>query len=409
MARLIIQKIRPFDANKDYEVTLSWMGNRAHANRILIYDNETNEVEFDDMISSFALKHTIPAHTLTNGRKYVIQAQVYDVENIPSPLSDKILFFTFETPDFYFNDIPESGKITNASFQASVHYYSSDWEDISSYKFYLYDSTKRQLLESNSLTDSFNISYTYRGLENNTVYYIRCVGVTVNEMEVDTGYLEITVKYENPNTYARIYATPVPSQGCIQVATNLIIIQYNGTDSFEYLDGMGMIDLRDKTLYYDEGFLIKDDFTVLIRGINLWQTADIFKMSNGNHGLTLSSRIYNNGNLRFRLMAPNGIGNYLLYSEEQVFDNTDMVTIAIRRKKNVYQLKVFIEIGDGTEKGNMWYGSERPPQNLINDYDTWINTDEEIHMVSREDFTEYFEDEEPINAILNDIWFGGGE
>ena len=132
-------------------------------------------------------------------------------------------------------------------------------------------------------------------------------------MEVDTGYLEITVKYENPNTYARIYATPVPSQGCIQVATNLIIIQYNGTDSFEYIDGM--IDLRDKTLYYDEGFLIKDDFTVLIRGINLWQTADIFKMSNGNHGLTLSSRIYNNGNLRFRLMAPNGIGNYLLYSD----------------------------------------------------------------------------------------------
>ena len=112
-----------------------------------------------------------------------------------------------------------------------------------------------------------------------------------------------------------------------------MIIQYNGTDTFEYIDGM--IDLRDKILYYDKGFLIKDDFTVLIRGIHLWQTAEIFKMSNGNLDLTLSSRIYHNGQLRFRLLVPNGASNYLLYSDPQVFENEDMISIAIRRKNNV--------------------------------------------------------------------------
>ncbi len=190
------------------------------------------------------------------------------------------------------------------------------------------------------MTDNYNISYTYKGLENNTVYYIRCAGVTVNGMELDTGYQEITVKYENPNTYARIYATPLPSQGCIQVSTNLIIIQYNGTDSFEYINGM--IDLRDKTLYYDEGFLIEDDFTVIIRGTNLWQNADLLKMNNNKPGLTLSSHIYNNGMLRFRLLVPNGVSHYLLYSDELLFNNNDMVTISIRRKNNVYQLKIFV-------------------------------------------------------------------
>ena len=35
MARPQIMRINPFDANKDYEITLSWMGNRAHANRIV--------------------------------------------------------------------------------------------------------------------------------------------------------------------------------------------------------------------------------------------------------------------------------------------------------------------------------------------------------------------------------------
>ena len=404
MAKPTIMRIQPFDANKDYEITLSWMGNRAHANRIIIYDNDTNNVVFDDMVSSFALKHTIPAYTLENSKKYVIQAQTYDVENIPSALSNKVLFYTFATPDFYFEDLANNPIISNSSFTATIHYYSDDWEDISKYVFYLYDASKKQLLKSNELTDDYDISYIYKGLDNNTVYYVRCVGVTVNGMELDTGYVEITVKYENPNTYARIYATPLPSQGCIQVATNLIIIQYNGTEEFEYIDGM--IDLRDKTLYYDEGFLIEDDFTVIIRGMNLWQNADIFKMNNGNLGLTLSSHIYPEGKLRFRLTVPNGVSNYLLYSDEQVFDNTDMVTIAIRRKNNVYLLKVFVELGY-TKEGNMWYGTERPARQLMNNDDNWINTDGDTYVVSKDLYTTYLDGLEPENVVLDDLWLGG--
>ena len=341
MAKPVILRINPFDANKDYEITLSWSGNRAYANRIIIYDNETNDLVFNDTISTYVLSHIIPAHTLTNGKKYVIQAQTYDAEDIPSPLSDKVLFYTFAAPDFYFENLSDNPEIDNSSFTATVHYYSEDWEDISKYVFYLYDASKKQLLKSNEMTDSFDISYTYKGLDNNTVYYVRCIGVTINGMELDTGYIQISVKFENPNTYARIYAAPLPSQGCIQVATNLIIIQYNGTEEFEYINGM--IDLRDKTLYYDEGFLIKDDFTVIIRGMNLWHTTDIFKMNNGDLGLTLSSRIYTDGSLRFRLIVPNGVCNYLLYSDALTFTNHDMVTISIRRKNNIYELKVFIE------------------------------------------------------------------
>lgn len=407
IAKPTIAKISPFDANMDYEITLLWMGSRAHANRIIIYDNDTNNVVFDDTVSSFSLKHTIPGCTLKNNKKYTIQAQIYDVENIPSALSNKVLFYTFVTPDFYFEDLSEHPVISNSSFTATIHYYSEDWEEISKYKFYLYDASRKQLLQSIEMTDDYDISYTYKGLDNNTIYYVRCTGVTVNGMELDTGYVEITVKYENPNTYARIYAAPLPSQGCIQVASNLIIIQYNGTDEFDYADSM--IDLRDKTLYYDKGFLIENDFTVIIRGINLWQTADIFKMSNEIYGLTLSSRIYNNGKLRFRLMVPNGIGNYLLYSDEQVFGNEDMVTIAIRRKNNTYQLKVFIELGFSTNSGNMWYGSTRPARSQTTNYDNWLYTDEKIHMIRHGAFTEYLDKDAPLNAELNDLWIGGGD
>ncbi|MCM1100146.1 MAG: hypothetical protein NC079_00655 [Clostridium sp.] len=340
MARPIISKINPFDANNSFEISISWTGSRAQTNRIIISDNDTNQVVWDDTVSSYTLRHTVPAYTLTNNRQYIIQAQIYDAENIPSALSDKVLFRTFATPEFRFDNPGDDPVISNPSFTATVHYYSEDWEKISKYVFYLYDMSKKQLAASDELTDDRDISYTYRGLDNNTFYYIRCVGMTVNGMELDTGYVEIQVKYENPNTYARIYATPLPSQGCIQVSGNLIVIQYNGTDSFEYTDGM--IDLRNRTLYYDKGFVIPDDFTVLIRGTNLWQTAELFKMKNGGQGPVLSSRIYTNGKLRFRLLVPVGASRYLLYSDEMLFDNSDMVSIILRHRGNVWQLNAFV-------------------------------------------------------------------
>ncbi len=183
-----------------------------------------------------------------------------------------------------------------------------------------------------------------------------------------------------------------------------MIIQYNGTDTFEYIDGM--IDLRDKTLYYDGGFLIKDDFTVLIRGINLWQNTELFKMSNGSLDLTLSSRIYQDGQLRFKLLVPNGASHYLLYSDPQVFENEDMITVAIRRKNNVYQLKVFVELRSDTE-GNIWYGTERPNRKLIQDNDAWIDTEGTTHVAMENDYTLFLDNAEPLHAILDDLWLGG--
>ena len=405
MAKPQINRITPFDANFEYEISISWTGNRAHANRIIIYDNESNQSVFDDTVSSYSLKHIIPPQTLTNGKSWVIEAQILDEENIPSAMSEKVLFYTFQTPDFYFNNIPENGKITNASYAASIYYYSPDWEEISTYVFYLYDSSKKVLIESGKQTEDVNISYMYRGLENNTDYYIRCIGVTVNGMNLDTGYTLISVKYENPNTYARIYTTALPEQGCVQIASNLIIIQYNGTESFSYEDGM--IDLRNKTLYYNEGFLIENDFTLLLRGTNLWQTGDILRMCNKKAGLSLSSHIYSGGQLRFRLTVPNGIGNYILYTEPLVFENEDLVTIAIRRKNNVYQIKTFIELGFVPE-GNMWYGLQHPNPALLGEYDTWIDElAEQTYVVNKNDCTTYLEEQEPSVINKDDLWLGG--
>ena len=127
-------------------------------------------------------------------------------------------------------------------------------------------------------------------------------------------------------------------------------------------------------------------------------------MANSDYGLTLSSRIYQDGQLRFRLMVPNGVGHYLIYSEPQVFENEDMVTVAIRRKNDVYQLKVFIELNFATE-GNMWYGTRR--QKLTEEYDEWIDIDGDTYRVDKDDCITYMEEIEPNNPNIDNLWIGG--
>jgi len=403
LSKPIINKIIPFDAGKDYTVSISWNGSRAYGSRLIIRDHKMPEtVVFDDTITSFSLVHMIPAGTLSNGREYILQAVVFDGEGNPSPASAKVNFYTFKTPDFYFYNLPENHIITNASFDASMYYFSPDPESIDNYRFYLYDSAKKELLCSDILYDDMYLNYTYRGLESNCVYYLRCVGTTVHGMRLDTGYIEITVKYETPDTYSRIYAVNNPKQGCISVATNLIIIQYNGPEEFEYNNSM--INLINRTLYYDKGFLVEGDFTLMIRGTHLWQTEEIFKMKNNEEGLTLSSRIYTDGTLRFKLTVPNGIGHYLLYTGPQKFSDADMITLCLRRINNVYLLQCFTEI-NFSPCGDMWYGFSRPTREALK-YDTWFYEDSIIHKVKKEDITVHKENKPPEKAGKYDLWIG---
>ncbi|MDE6608596.1 MAG: hypothetical protein K2K54_12720 [Lachnospiraceae bacterium] len=403
MSKPIINKIVPFDADKGCTVSLSWNGSRAYGSQIIIRDAKMPEtIVFDDTISSFSLVHAIPPGILLNGREYIIQAVIFDREENPSPASAKVNFYTYKTPDFYFYNLPKDHVITNASFDASMYYFSADMESIDNYRFYLYDSAKKELLCSDVLYDDMYLNYTFRGLESNCVYYLRCTGTTIHGMPLDTGYIEVTVKYETPDTYSRIYAVNKPKQGCISVATNLIIIQYNGTEEFEYNNSF--INLINRTLYYDKGFLVEGDFTLIIRGMHLWQTREILKMKNDEDGLTISSRIYTDGMLRFKLTVPNGIGHYILYTEPQKFSDADLITICLRRINNIYQLQCFTEINFSPD-GDMWYGFNKPTRE-VHKYDTWFYEDSIIHKIQKEDITVHTENKLPERALKYDLWFG---
>ena len=103
---------------------MSYIGNMAYRNRIIIYDAKTLSSVYDQTTSGMAdgisLEHTIPANTLTNGKKYAIQGQVFDSGDTASALSDKAYFWTASAPLFYFQNINEEDTITTASLYAEL-------------------------------------------------------------------------------------------------------------------------------------------------------------------------------------------------------------------------------------------------------------------------------------------------
>lgn len=402
MAKPIINKITSVDALQDYVVTMTYNGNQPYSNRIIIYDGTTLGIVFDETVESFLLKHTIPANTLVNGKKYAIQVQFFDIDGIASALSDKYYFWTLETPLFYFDGINNEDVIKSASLEVNVHYSQSNWEDVKSYKFSLYDATKNLLLESDTMYFAGTLSYVYRGLSNDTNYYIRCTGITERGIELDTGYVKIFAKYENSSLYSRIYAECDEYNGMVKYYTNLILIEPE-EDNYEYDNGY--INLIDKTLTYKDNFLVSGDFTMSIKLKNAYRETTLLKCSNDNIGFTLSSIFADDESLMFKLIAPNGICNYVQYSDKIQVEMDDLVTVHIRRINNVYKMVVFTEFGGGIHEYNLWLGETRPYG--VSHYDVWIDNGAGLIKVDKDDVTVFYQEEIPEDASENKIWIGG--
>lgn len=412
MSKPVINRISPFDASNEYVVSMSFSGNMPYSNRVIVYDAITLSIVYDSTTtnSKFSINHTIPSNTLINGKKYAIQGQVFDSNGTPSLISDKVYFYCLATPSFYFKSINDGIVFNTASIYAELVYEQSDLEEIYEYRFYLYDDTKKLLLESESLYSKDNMTYAYRGLDDDRFYYIQAKGITVNGIQMDTGYVKIFVNYENPKDYKLISAECNDYNGVVTCQTNFVVINPSGTTTgYEYENGW--MNLTDKTLVYDKDFIVKGDFTMSIRGKDMYQNATILKCSNSQMGFTLSSYIYDNGQMRYKLLVPNGTCNYVLYTEPITPNAVDIVTIHIRRIGNVYELYCFIENGE-SEIGNMWFGLSHPLSSELDNYDIWINIDgKNTVRVDKNDVNIFYQKEEPTLLVKknNDIWIGGGE
>ena len=403
MAKPSLLKIVPFDARYEYTLSMNYTGNLPYKNKITIYNAATLAVVYTNTVTSHLLRHTIPANKLTNGTKYAVDCQMFDSNNVASAVSEKAYFYCFETPIFEFDGLKNEDTIQNTMLTLNIKYSQPNWEDLFNYRFYLYNDGKTLIDQSDILYDWANPTYTFKGFDNRTVYYVRATGTTKNGIELDTGYVQFFTDFKNPNSYARIYTT-VSNDSVVHGYTNITLIEPTVPNPDEFTFNNGCIDLTDKTLTYNEEFVVAGDFTMTVKLKNAIENKDILKCSNGTKGFTLSSYLYDDGT-RYKLTVPSIFGDYILYSDPITINYNDVSCIHIRRINNVYLLKVWMN-GAQDDSYNMWIGSNRPLSNLTN-YDVWIDLDKETVRIDKDNVTVYYQDNEPANAVENNVWIGG--
>lgn len=333
MAKAIIPSFMPIDATVDNTITFVYSGDQPYSNRLIIYDADSLEVVYDQTQTTMTLRHTIAANSLTNGTKYAASIICYDQYSTPSTISDKTYFWALATPTFVFANVVDRQVVDVSSFQAIINYSQSNGELINEYRFYIYDSVRAPLDNSEALYNRADISYVYKGLENKTAYFIRAQGVTERGIPLDTGYVEIFVSFANPENYANMYAEQSDGSGIVNYYTNFTAIDPSGEHTYYFENGYIILD--DDTLLYDSNFMFGNNFSLAFK----------FKYDGAKDNLL---RCYNTAGEEFAVHLVKGdeqmrvklvvAGGYIQYSPALHPTPSDDIIVWVQREDNVFKL-----------------------------------------------------------------------
>lgn len=281
----ILNPIAAFDATVEHTISFVAIGGaQVLGNRLVISNNQTGAVVYNQMQTTMRLEHVIPANTLQNGGYY--NAVVYTVSSggEESVASTAVPFYCYSRPTLTINNIPATETIENGTYTFTASYSQAENELLDSYQFTLYDSNRNILSQSNLIyyqTDS-SLSYTFVGMSNDTAYYIGITGETVNGTQITSGLVYFTVRYSQPASFAICDLVNDCENGYIQISSNIVAIDgKSNPDPPIYIDDKE-VDLREHGSWveWDEGFDIQNDFTMRVWGRDFNEYENIITLKN---------------------------------------------------------------------------------------------------------------------------------
>lgn len=346
MSKPQLYTINAWDATIEQTFIFRWEGNQAFGNIIQIKNNTNNEVVYEKPDITMQLKHTLSANTLKNGILYNVRVAVLDIDNNISEYSEPMLFYCFTTPLFKFNNITENDIIKNSSYQITMSYAQIENEPLQSWEIGLYDLSKNRI-QNSGVRYTNNIEYTLTNLEDNQSYYIRATCMTLNNMEVDTGYILFSVNYEQPSIYSLLTLENVKNSGYIKLQSNIRAVEAHSDKEVIYIDNE-FVDLRDNSIYINDDFSLDDDFIINLLGYNLTTNKLIMQLSDGDNIINLYLRkgVYdinsNKEKVFLELNIPINFTSYICFSNYiDNPSNTDLIDIWIKRKNELYEVYIF--------------------------------------------------------------------
>lgn len=354
-----IYNIEPFDVNVGTTIKFGWTGNRAVRNRCIIIDYETDVEVYDHCIDSYKLEHTIDlthVNGMVNGGKYVAFITVFDQYGNESDIQTKIngrVFLCLKTPTYKFSNVKDGDTLAASSYGFQLIYEQENNELLDSWQMTVYDMTNNVLSTSGVKYDTGDLSHPFSGFESKSKYKVRAIGKTVNGMSLDTGYIKFSVSYDAPSVFAMLELTNLPKSGAILVHSNIKSADGRLEKEPEvYIDGE-YVDLSNNTLIYDEGFLLKENFSLVFYAYNITVNVPFFKFySNENkdfEGIITYriGRVGSSGLVGYlELKITNGITNYIVNSnqieiiDENTINENTILGFCLIRENGYYDLQI---------------------------------------------------------------------
>lgn len=296
--QLYIESTYAFDARYEHEFKYLWASNnnQSTANTLIIRDNETNNIVYNSKQETLLLKHILPADTLQNGKTYNVNIQVFDRENNASEFSDILIFKCYTTPTISLNIIQEQ-VIRSSSYLFTINYNQNEGEELQYYSIDLYDANKQFLYNSGA---KYNIEagVILTDFMDNTSYYVKAHGQTINHMEIETDFILFHVEYIKPESYSYMTVENRDLYGDIQFTSFLVSIEgkgINGETTFiedEYVDTVNGVAVK-----FDENFTINNGIISLVgKGFILDQSFLIMGNKKNTMTFTWRSGIYKQEN-----------------------------------------------------------------------------------------------------------------
>ena len=319
-----------FDATQSQVFSFTVMGgDQVVGNKLTIIDNVSGNVVYTHEIESYVYNQTLPANTLTNGGYYAFYFQTININGDYSAQSDTLTFKCFTAPTLVITNIPILKVIESASYKFSCRYSQVEDEPIDYLYFYLYNSSKELVQQSDiyTIVDALpDISetifeHTFNGLIDNETYYVRTIGLTINGTSVDSGYYDFSVDYKYDGTYMIVSAENKANSGYVLLSNNVseidgTVYDKDGNIIEPTLIGGEIYLVNGEELVWNEGFQFKNtQFTK----IKWWQPVwlgETLVMSNGDNTyitIELKRRVPNGQSLAKDYILVSGYNNGVLY------------------------------------------------------------------------------------------------
>ena len=311
----------PFDVNDKeniHVIKFRQTGDAVTNNKCVIKD-KNGTVVYQKTVTSKKYQHNIDlsvSNSLQNGNDYLVYIQVStdngSTQSEENPTGE--ILFCIATPTFKLN-IENNDKLASSTNEFVLTYEQEDDELLESYQIILYSSAKSEIASSgtkyvSTINPLNRFKWSYYNFETSNSYYIRAKGLTIHNMEIDTGFIYFEVYYEHPAIFSFLEATNLPNIGGIQLKTNFVEVKGTVYDintdekvdtdilKFRIMEdgGRALILQPNYKLVYDSEIFFEEDFSIALVYEEMYPNVPLFSLlykdKEGNINSSYSDKLY---------------------------------------------------------------------------------------------------------------------